>query len=46
LKERLRKELPEVMPGVAFSFEAGDIINEVMSFGSPTPIEIAVSGPA
>lgn len=45
LKERLRRALPEAMPGVAFSFEAGDIINEVMSFGSPTPIEIAVTGP-
>lgn len=45
LKERLRKKLREAMPQVAFSFEAGDIINEVMSFGSPTPIEIAVSGP-
>ena len=28
-----------------FSFEPGDIVNEVMSFGSPTPIEVAVSGP-
>jgi multidrug efflux pump subunit AcrB len=27
------------------SFEPADIINEVMSFGSPTPVEIAVSGP-
>src|SRR5262249_33587286 len=27
------------------SFEPADIVNEVMSFGSPTPIEIAVSGP-
>jgi multidrug efflux pump subunit AcrB len=29
-----------------FSFEPADVINEVMSFGSPTPIEIAVSGGA
>lgn len=28
-----------------FSFEPADIINEVMSFGSGTPIEVAVSGP-
>src|SRR5205807_1809618 len=28
-----------------FSFEPADIVNEVMSFGSPTPIEVAVSGP-
>ena len=27
------------------SFEPADIVNEVMSFGSPTPIEIVVSGP-
>jgi multidrug efflux pump subunit AcrB len=27
------------------SFEPADIVNEVMSFGSPTPIEIAVSSP-
>ncbi|GMU20139.1 MAG: acriflavine resistance protein B [Phycisphaerae bacterium] len=45
LKEKLRRRLPEIMPEVSFSFEAGDIINEVMSFGSPTPIEIAVTGP-
>jgi multidrug efflux pump subunit AcrB len=31
--------------GLKFSFEPADIINEVMSFGSPTPIEVAVSGP-
>jgi multidrug efflux pump subunit AcrB len=30
---------------VRFSYEPADIINEVMSFGSPTPIEVAVSGP-
>ena len=27
------------------SFEPADIVNEVMSFGSPTPVEVAVSGP-
>jgi multidrug efflux pump subunit AcrB len=46
LKERLRKRLGEEMPDVRFSFEPSDIVNEVMSFGSPTPIEIAVSGPS
>jgi multidrug efflux pump subunit AcrB len=30
---------------VRCSFEPADIINEVMSFGSPTPVEISVSGP-
>jgi multidrug efflux pump subunit AcrB len=33
------------MPDVRFPFEPSDIVNEVMSFGSPTPVEIAVSGP-
>lgn len=46
LKERLRQRLAETMPGVRCSFEPSDIVNEVMSFGSPTPVEIAVSGPS
>jgi multidrug efflux pump subunit AcrB len=45
LKERLRRRLAQAMPEVRFSFEPSDIVNEVMSFGSPTPVEIAVSGP-
>jgi multidrug efflux pump subunit AcrB len=31
--------------GLKLSFEPADVINEVMSFGSPTPIEVAISGP-
>jgi multidrug efflux pump subunit AcrB len=46
LKERLRKRLSQAMPAVRFSFEPSDIVNEVMSFGSPTPVDIAISGPA
>ncbi|MEX2317516.1 MAG: efflux RND transporter permease subunit [Pirellulales bacterium] len=45
LKERLRERLGQEMPDVRFSFEPSDIVNEVMSFGSPTPVEVAVSGP-
>ena len=30
---------------IRLSFEPADIVNEVMSFGSPTPIEVVVSGP-
>jgi multidrug efflux pump subunit AcrB len=44
MKERVRKRLAKEMPDVRFSFEPSDIVNEVMSFGSPTPIEIAISG--
>ena len=45
LKEELRLELARRMPQVRFSFEPADVINEVMSFGSNTPIDVAVSGP-
>jgi multidrug efflux pump subunit AcrB len=46
LRERLRKTLSESLPGTTISFEASDIISQVMSFGSPTPIEVDVQGPA
>jgi multidrug efflux pump subunit AcrB len=45
LKERLRARFQKELPGVRFSFEAGDLVSKVMSFGSPTPIEVAVQGP-
>src|SRR5579885_147963 len=45
LRERLRESLHRELPGTQVSFEAGDIVSQVMSFGSPTPIEIAVQGP-
>ena len=45
LKERLRDGWRAEMPDVRFSFEPADIVNEVMSFGSPTPVDVAVSGP-
>ena len=44
MKETLRAELSKRLPDVRCSFEPGDIISEVMSFGSPTPIEIAARG--
>ena len=45
LRERLRRELRAALPDTAVSFEAPDIISQVMSFGSPTPIEVDVQGP-
>jgi multidrug efflux pump subunit AcrB len=44
-QERLRKVLPQELPDVRLSFESNDIVSRVMSFGAPTPIEVAVSGP-
>lgn len=45
LKERLRQKLTAALPGTEFSFEAGDIVSQIMNFGSNTPVEVAVSGP-
>ncbi|MGH9658499.1 MAG: efflux RND transporter permease subunit, partial [Bryobacteraceae bacterium] len=45
LKERLRQKLAAALPDTRISFEAGDIVSQVMSFGSPTPVEVAVQGP-
>ncbi|HLN26715.1 MAG TPA: efflux RND transporter permease subunit [Gemmataceae bacterium] len=50
LAQRLRSdnlsedEIAQRVRGLKFSFEPADIVNEVMSFGSPTPVEVAVSG--
>jgi multidrug efflux pump subunit AcrB len=44
LKERLRTILAARMPDVRFSFEPADIVAEVMSLGSPTPVEFTVNG--
>lgn len=40
LRERIRAAIPELQ----VSFEAADLVSQVMSFGSPTPIEVAVQG--
>jgi len=44
-EERLRKILPPEFPGCQFSFEAADIVTQIMNFGAPTPVEINVIGP-
>jgi len=46
LRERIRQDLHGDLPDCQVSFEAADIVSQVMSFGSPTPIEVAVQGPS
>lgn len=46
VEEQLRERLPELAPGAQLTFEAPDLVSQVMSFGAPTPIEIAVTGPS
>ena len=44
LQDRLRAKLAARMPAVKFSFEAGDIVSQVLNFGAPTPINVTISG--
>jgi multidrug efflux pump subunit AcrB len=44
LEERLRSKLAQRLPGVRFSFEAEDIVSQVLNLGSPTPARVTVSG--
>jgi multidrug efflux pump subunit AcrB len=44
LREKLRASLKNELPECQVSFEAADIVTQVMSFGSPAPIEVAVQG--
>jgi len=44
LRERIRADLRRETPECQVSFEAGDIVSQVMGFGSPTPVEVAVQG--
>jgi multidrug efflux pump subunit AcrB len=44
LRERIRADLRRELPACQVSFEAADIVSQVMSFGSATPIEVAVQG--
>ena len=46
IKRRMRDELGRSHPDVLFSMEPADIVSEVMSFGSPTPVDVVTSGSA
>ncbi len=41
---RLRQELPMRFPGIAFSFLPADITSQILNFGSPSPIDVQVTG--
>ena len=44
LKERFRKAMKKAQPGVMLSFEPIELTDKILSQGSPTPIEVAISG--
>ncbi len=41
----LRRQLPDRFPQLQFFFQPADIVNQVLNFGQPAPIDIRVSGP-
>src|SRR5215831_14053809 len=44
LRESIRNGIQKELPGSSVSFEAADIVSQVMGFGSLTPVEVAVMG--
>jgi multidrug efflux pump subunit AcrB len=40
----LREKLPGLFPGVTFAFLPADIVNQILNFGAPAPIDLEVRG--
>src|ERR1700691_1664322 len=40
----LREKLPQRFPGTQFFFQPADIVTQILNFGSPAPIDVAVMG--
>ena len=45
LVARLRQELPRRFPELQFFFQPADIVDQILNFGQPAPIDIRISGP-
>jgi multidrug efflux pump subunit AcrB len=45
LEEQLRKDLAQRFPTLRFSFDPGDLVSQILNFGTPSLAEVAVSGP-
>ncbi|CDZ75903.1 Cation efflux system protein CusA [Legionella massiliensis] len=41
---KLRKVLQDAFPGVVFAFLPADIVNQILNFGLPSPIDIQIIG--
>jgi multidrug efflux pump subunit AcrB len=40
----LREKLPQEFPGTQFFFQPADIVTQILNFGTPAPIDVAVTG--
>ena len=43
-RQKLRKVLRERFPDTVFYFQASDIVNQILNFGLPAPIDVQISG--
>jgi len=39
-----RRRLPQEFPGVQFFFQPADIVTQILNFGTPAPIDVAIMG--
>jgi multidrug efflux pump subunit AcrB len=40
----LRERLPDAFPGMTFAFLPADIVNQILNFGAPAPIDLQIRG--
>jgi multidrug efflux pump subunit AcrB len=40
----MREQLPRLFPGATFAFLPADIVNQILNFGSPAPIDLDIRG--
>jgi multidrug efflux pump subunit AcrB len=40
----LREQLPVAFPGLTFAFLPADIVNQILNFGAPAPIDLQIRG--
>jgi multidrug efflux pump subunit AcrB len=43
-QKELRLKLPQEFPGTLFMFQPADIVNQILNFGLPAPIDIQIQG--
>src|SRR5262249_20605393 len=41
----MRRQLPQLFPRLKFFFQPADIVNQVLNFGLPSPVDVRVFGP-
>jgi multidrug efflux pump subunit AcrB len=40
----MREQLPQLFPGTSFAFLPADIVNQILNFGAPAPIDLQIRG--